>query len=161
MQTKIIDGDKVIADSHILIPDNPDPQKIGSIITYYRRYSLQSLLLLQAQDDDGNLAIQQPKTVQQKSSEVTYQPTQQPRASNNCKDCGGATIPGKNGKPYCKPCYIKWANVNKPKTNQPQLNQQGQVPANVPAHALFNGAKAVDEFPAEYVDDQYVNKITY
>ena len=31
-----------------------DPQKMGSIITYYRRYSLQSLLGLEADDDDGN-----------------------------------------------------------------------------------------------------------
>jgi len=33
-----------------------DAQKIGSAITYYRRYTLQSLLALQAVDDDGNLA---------------------------------------------------------------------------------------------------------
>lgn len=33
-----------------------DPQKMGSAITYYRRYTLQSLLGLQAEDDDGNKA---------------------------------------------------------------------------------------------------------
>jgi hypothetical protein len=33
-----------------------DPQKLGSAITYYRRYTLQSLLALQAEDDDANLA---------------------------------------------------------------------------------------------------------
>ena len=31
--------------------------KLGSEITYYRRYTLQSLLALQAEDDDGNKAI--------------------------------------------------------------------------------------------------------
>ena len=36
------------------LPDLQDPQKMGSAITYYRRYSLQSLFLLQAEDDDGN-----------------------------------------------------------------------------------------------------------
>lgn len=56
LTTKLIDGDKVIAESEIILPDLQDPQKIGSAITYYRRYSLQSLLLLQAQDDDSNLA---------------------------------------------------------------------------------------------------------
>ena len=35
-----------------------DPQKLGSAITYYRRYTLQSLLGLQAEDDDGNKASQ-------------------------------------------------------------------------------------------------------
>ena len=35
-----------------------DPQKLGSAITYYRRYTLQSLLGLQAEDDDANKASQ-------------------------------------------------------------------------------------------------------
>lgn len=43
-------------DSSICLPDLNDPQKIGSAITYYRRYTLQSLLALQAEDDDGNKA---------------------------------------------------------------------------------------------------------
>lgn len=33
-----------------------DPQKLGSAVTYYRRYTLQSLLGLQAEDDDANKA---------------------------------------------------------------------------------------------------------
>lgn len=31
-------------------------QEIGSTITYFRRYALQSLLALEAEDDDGNVA---------------------------------------------------------------------------------------------------------
>lgn len=38
------------------LPDIQDPQKIGSAITYFRRYALQSLLALEAEDDDGNSA---------------------------------------------------------------------------------------------------------
>jgi len=38
------------------LPNLQDPQKMGSAITYYRRYSLQSLFGLQAEDDDGNKA---------------------------------------------------------------------------------------------------------
>jgi len=38
------------------LSDQTDPQKLGSEITYYRRYTLQSLLALQAEDDDGNKA---------------------------------------------------------------------------------------------------------
>jgi len=30
-----------------------DPQKMGAVITYYRRYALQSLFLLEAEDLDG------------------------------------------------------------------------------------------------------------
>jgi hypothetical protein len=42
--------------SYITLPDLQDPQKMGSAITYYRRYALQSLFLLQAEDDDANIA---------------------------------------------------------------------------------------------------------
>ncbi len=55
--TKIIDintGERVI--STICLGEYVDPQKLGSAITYYRRYGLQSLLALQAEDDDGNKA---------------------------------------------------------------------------------------------------------
>lgn len=41
-------------------------QDMGSYITYYRRYTLQSLLALEADDDDGNDASKQPsQSVQQ------------------------------------------------------------------------------------------------
>jgi len=42
--------------SEIPLPNIADPQKLGSAITYFRRYTLQSLLALQAVDDDGNHA---------------------------------------------------------------------------------------------------------
>lgn len=42
--------------SGLKLPELNDPQKMGSCITYYRRYTLQSLLALQAEDDDGNVA---------------------------------------------------------------------------------------------------------
>ena len=55
--SQIIDvenGDKV--ESSIQMASLSDPQKMGSMITYYRRYTLQSLLGLQAEDDDANAA---------------------------------------------------------------------------------------------------------
>lgn len=49
----------------VTIPDIQDPQKIGSAITYYRRYALQSFFLLQSEDDDANTASKggKPKKV--------------------------------------------------------------------------------------------------
>ena len=44
--------------SEINLGNITDPQKLGSAITYYRRYTLQSLLGLQAEDDDANKASQ-------------------------------------------------------------------------------------------------------
>ena len=42
--------------SSLNLPSITDPQKLGSAITYYRRYTLASLLGLQAVDDDANIA---------------------------------------------------------------------------------------------------------
>ena len=57
VETKItcIDSEQV-AVSILELPQISDPQKLGSCITYYRRYTLASLLGLQAEDDDGNAA---------------------------------------------------------------------------------------------------------
>jgi hypothetical protein len=47
------DGAQIM--SSIMIPPSvTDPQKIGAAITYFRRFTLQALLGLQAEDDDGN-----------------------------------------------------------------------------------------------------------
>jgi len=43
--------------SCISLTEMNDPQKKGSEITYYRRYTLQSLLGLQAEDDDANATV--------------------------------------------------------------------------------------------------------
>jgi hypothetical protein len=56
LKTYLFDDDKKLIESAVVLPENPDPQKMGSIITYFRRYSLQSLLFLQAEDDDANAA---------------------------------------------------------------------------------------------------------
>ena len=37
-----------------MLPVNTDPQKMGSTITYFRRYALVSYFEIQAEDDDGN-----------------------------------------------------------------------------------------------------------
>ena len=55
VNTMIIDidnGDSV--SSSLRLPDVLDPQKLIGATTYYRRASLQSLMSLQAIDDDGN-----------------------------------------------------------------------------------------------------------
>lgn len=53
--TRIIDVESGEAIESILtLPLNLNPQQLGSAVTYFRRYTLQSLLSLQATDDDGN-----------------------------------------------------------------------------------------------------------
>ena len=59
LETRLIDTEtgEIISEKTIL-PDIPDAQKIGSAITYFRRYALQSFFALEAVDDDGNVASQ-------------------------------------------------------------------------------------------------------
>jgi hypothetical protein len=57
--TQIIDietGEKL--ESFMDLPPLNNPQAMGSAITYFRRYTLQSLMSLQAVDDDGQAAAQ-------------------------------------------------------------------------------------------------------
>jgi len=64
--TVIIDAESgtTIAESHLTLPQIADPQKLGSAITYFRRYTLKSLLAIAEEDDDGNKAskpVSKPK----------------------------------------------------------------------------------------------------
>ena len=43
------------------LPNLPKPQDLGSCVSYYRRYTLSSLLGLQAEDEDGNGLKAKPK----------------------------------------------------------------------------------------------------
>jgi len=52
--------------SSLKLPDNLDPQKLGSAITYFRRYTLVSLLALTSDDDDGASTV--PKKIDKNSS---------------------------------------------------------------------------------------------
>jgi hypothetical protein len=53
--TRIIDIDSgEMVESFITLPIITDPQKVLSAVTYFRRGTLQSLLSLQAVDDDGS-----------------------------------------------------------------------------------------------------------
>lgn len=61
--------------SEMELPNLNDPQKLGSAITYFRRYTLQSLLGLQAEDDDGNSAS---KGQANSTKNTTTQKTQLP-----------------------------------------------------------------------------------
>jgi len=50
-----------VVQSYLDLPNIADPEKLGGAITYFRRYTLQALLSLQAVDDDGNEASKAPK----------------------------------------------------------------------------------------------------
>lgn len=86
-----------------------DMQALGSAITYAKRYAKSAILdLVDGLEDDGNIAVGDAVT-----------PSPQPRINRGdietsiCPKCGSEMIPGKNDKPYCKPCYIEYAESKK------------------------------------------------
>jgi hypothetical protein len=68
LSTKIIDSfDGQSIETTCPLPETQDAQKAGSAVSYFRRYALQSLLALEAEDDDGanasnTQAIKLPKS---------------------------------------------------------------------------------------------------
>lgn len=71
--TRLVTKDgKDSIESSMELPKLNDPQKIGSAITYFRRYTLQSLLGLQAEDDDTNLANKPAPPVKKQLDEVGF-----------------------------------------------------------------------------------------
>ena len=68
--TKIVDVDCIdFIESSIALTDERDQQKLGSQISYFRRYTLSSLLAIQAEDDDANSAKPKTKPALQLDSE--------------------------------------------------------------------------------------------
>jgi hypothetical protein len=81
---RVIDGNDVLF-TKISLADNPsefetsevrlllpsaDMQKLGSAITYARRYSLVSLFLLETEDDDGQSASKHPTATQKRNLQI-------------------------------------------------------------------------------------------
>jgi hypothetical protein len=67
--TQIVDIDSgAMLQSCMDLPQNVNPQQMGSAISYYRRYTLQSALSLQAVDDDGQQASKEQPTETKKES---------------------------------------------------------------------------------------------
>lgn len=68
-------GEYITSETEVVCAKQNDPQALGSAITYARRYGLQSLLAMPAEDDDGEKAMARaPK------QEATKPATQAPAA---------------------------------------------------------------------------------
>jgi len=68
LKTIVRDVEEIIYEEVCPLIENTDPQKFGATITYFRRYALQSLLCLQAEDDDGNSTSKQPVNIKPKQT---------------------------------------------------------------------------------------------
>jgi hypothetical protein len=126
LKTLVLNGEdgKVIVESSVALPTGLDPQKMGSAITYYRRYALQSLFLLESVDDDANSATPQKADVRgYTQNQVFAQPPAAPKASQggngNCKTCGSNMVMSpKTGKIFCeKKCWLNPPPISTPEND--------------------------------------------
>ena len=88
--TKLVcpDTEKII-ESRKKLSTQSDPQKLGSEITYFRRYTLQSLLALQAEDDDANKAIKRNVSMIKEKPWLNKNTEQFNKAISFLKETGG------------------------------------------------------------------------
>jgi hypothetical protein len=76
-----ISGEKIESRMRIKAKSDNNPQDQGSAITYARRYSLQSLLLMSAVDDDGERATDHSKKVMNTQPKIEI-------SQDKCEFCG-------------------------------------------------------------------------
>ena len=87
-------------ESYLPLPVNLTPQQVGSAITYYRRYTLSSLLALEIEDDDGNEASKKTEVKQEVKKPFLNLGTE------NFKNCQNALISGKGTIEQIESKYI-------------------------------------------------------
>jgi hypothetical protein len=73
-------GEIVEGLTEIIYSKQNDAQAQGSGITYARRYGLQSLICIGAEDDDGQKAVEQPKNNSQETKKVIFKAPDDARA---------------------------------------------------------------------------------
>jgi hypothetical protein len=118
LSTEVMDaesGDRLVA--CMILPDIADPQKLGAAVTYFRRYALTSLFLIEGeQDDDGNAMVQAPAKVFHMTPDASTAP--------KCASCGAGTKWSvKSGKWYCE--KLCWKN---PKDELPTIEINSNEP---------------------------------
>lgn len=75
-------GEWISSETEVVCAKQNDPQALGSALTYARRYGLQSLVALPAEDDDGEKAMARtPKTEAAKPTAPVATPAAAPVAS--------------------------------------------------------------------------------
>jgi hypothetical protein len=67
--TKLIHESGETIESEMILPHNSDPQRYGSLITYYKRYQIQALLGINTETDDDCNAVSKPVYAQPKAPE--------------------------------------------------------------------------------------------
>ena len=85
LRTSLMHVDGEIITSKMVIPEESNPQKLGSLITYYRRYMLMAICNLAPVEDDANSAtLISPKLVAQLEAMTKNYPVIKEKMLANC-----------------------------------------------------------------------------
>lgn len=107
-------GEWFSSSTPIVAKDDNNPQALGSAITYAKRYGLQSMVLLPAEDDDGNgVSTTKALTPGQKKAAEDIEHFNQEKSK--CTQCTNDNLPekvvdfsnSKFGKTLCYSCQQK------------------------------------------------------
>lgn len=98
-------GEFIASRMRVAVKSDNDPQALGSAISYAKRYSLQAMLLIPSEDDDGEKATSHASSTTPRRTETTKAGVE--TTYGQCKHCGG-----KVKSPYtvCYTCKQKGLN---------------------------------------------------
>lgn len=89
--TRIVHDSGEFIESEMFLPHNPDPQKFGSLISYYKRYQLSAMLSIATRDEDDDAnKVSQP---QRSAPQVRQAPPVQQSFTPENKPQGNASVP--------------------------------------------------------------------
>ena len=104
-------GEWFMGKMRIVTKEMNNPQAQGSAVTYARRYGLQSMLFIPAEDDDGESAMARDKSIANiiDVNEIRANKIATGAIKETCKKCGGEMVVSNNtGKVYCKnKCWLE------------------------------------------------------
>lgn len=119
--------------SEMSVINAPDMQKLGSAITYARRYTLGALLSMKAEDDDGNGAVGKTpaaKTTTTKAATLVQTTTETKVTASTTPTVAASVIP--------QPSTILAGNTDRPSFRKPAATKAA-TPAPAPVAATSNG----------------------
>lgn len=122
-----------------LRPNKPDPQQVGSAITYARRYALLAMTGAAPEDDDGNSASQPNSKPQTQRREETKQPTIQEQVDASIRAVKNAKTTGEVDGLYKRSTEFRASldKVERTRLEQAMLDRAAEIDGNDP----FGGGK--------------------
>lgn len=103
-------GEWMSSETPVLCKENNNPQALGSAITYARRYGLQSMLFIPAEDDDANSATKQEAKAEPARPYYSISTNKVVTPDSElgvCEKCGAANAKSVKGNVYCSAkCWL-------------------------------------------------------